>query len=188
MANDLAAKADLELELGPVDIDLAAKIDLLGNDLKDKIEALERAKPRARYQTVYGAGTIPAGGITSGGASLAVDNPPAGRLWLVQWVAVFPAAAPFTPVANLNAIICVGTPPVGAGGQMPSAIRLNPADMVIPAQAVPSSVDVPSKVAVDSQQSLYAILAGTGLGAAGTVYMLCAGVLDVPDKEEVYFW
>lgn len=171
--------------MGPVEIDLAARIDKLGSDLRQR---LDERTPHGRYLVVYGSGAIPAGGITSGGASLAIDNPPPGRLWLVQWVAVFPVAAPFTTVANLNAIICVGRAPVGPGGQMPPAIQLNPSDIVIPAQPVPASINVPDKTIVTSQMSLYAILAGAGLGAAGTSYMVTAGVIDVPESEEVLFW
>lgn len=190
MADGLGARAELEVDAGRLgDIDVSAFVDLFGDRMKRELDAREK-QPRGRYLTLFGSCQIPAGGPPAGGAPMATNpaSPPAGRLWLVQWVAIFPTLAPFVTVVNLNAIICVGRSPVGPGGAMPAVVQVNPADIVVPAQPVPASVNVPDKTIVSSRHSLYVVLFGAGLGAAGTNYMFTAGVLDTEDKEEVYFW
>lgn len=190
MANDLGARAELEVDLGETEIDLAARIDVLGKDIGARLARLEDKTPRGRYQVIYGSVAVPAAGVPTGGLPMVTNppSPPPNRMWLVQWAAVFPVAAPFTAVANLNAIICVGRPPVGPGGGAPAVTTLSPGDIVIPNQAVPDTINVPDKTVVRSSTALYAILSGAGLGAAGTTYMMTVGVIDVADSEEALFW
>lgn len=192
MADGLGARAELEVNAGPLgEFDLAAVVDLFGDRMRHELaESRAESVKRGRYHTIFGAGQIPAGGAPAGGAAMSANpaSPPTGRLWLLQWVAIFPTQAPFVAVANLAAIICVGRAPVGPGGAMPSAINVNPSDIVVPAVALPAAVNVPDKTVVTSRHNLYVVMSGAGLGPAGTNYMFTAGVLDVEDREEVYFW
>lgn len=184
----LGVRAELEVDAGPVELDLAARIDTLGSNIRRELEALK--KPHGRYQMVYGAAAVPAGGIAAGGLALVAnpDGPPPGLIWLVQWVSIFPTATPFAAVANLNAIVCVGRAPAGSGGAAPGSIAVNGSDIVVPGQPVPAAINVPDKTVVLPQEQLYVVLNGGGLGAAGTQYMFTAAVISAKQSEEVYFW
>lgn len=175
---------------GSVMVDLATKDDLAEHHRR--LKDLFPEKPRGRYYSIYGAGATTAAFAGSGPIAVSVNPPfpPAGRLWFVQWVAVFRNGLPAEPtIANLNSAIMVGRAPIGPGGPIAAAISgaVSDADVVVPGLAVPSNYNVPDKTVVKSETGIYVVLSGAGL-AASTTYVISAGVIDVPDNEEVYFW
>jgi hypothetical protein len=171
---------------GGVLVDLATRDDIEGfhRKLAEKL-----VPPHAKYFPVSGSGATAAGFSGSGPIAVAFNpqSPPPGRLWSVQWVAVWVGTTPAAgAVANLFAAVCVGNSQVGAGGP-PRALTANISDVVIPGQAVPSGINVPDKTIVKPDTQLYVLFGGAGL-AASTVYNCTAGVLDMPATDEATLW
>jgi hypothetical protein len=171
---------------GDVVIDLATKGDLAEHHEKMR-KLLE--KPAGVYYTVQGSGTT---GATPGSGPIAiVFDPPGpgnGRLWLVQWAAVWVATSPAAvAVVNLNAALMVGRAPLGPGGQLGATFTPNNSDPVAPGQPVPAAISVPDKTVVKRQWQLYMLLAGAGL-VANTTYNMSAGVVDLPATAEALLW
>lgn len=172
-------------------IDLATAADL--EEHHRRLERLVPETPRGRYYMIAGNG-VTASGFAAPAAGLGIavaftpSSPPGGRLWFLQWVAVFVGLNPAQGAqANVFAAICVGRSFSGPSQTVAPAQAPNLGDIVVPGQAVPAAINVPDKTVVKAEQQLYALLQGSGL-AASTAYNLVAGVVDVPDQDEVYFW
>src|SRR5215467_4114305 len=129
---------------GGVTLDVATRDDLAKHheSLRERIEA---RVPRGKYYMVQGSGATTSGFSGSGpiAISFTPQSPPAGRLWFVQWVAVWVGSNPATTaVANLFASLAVGRCPTGPGAPIAAAIVPNVADPVVPGQAVPAPISV----------------------------------------------
>lgn len=182
--------SDRTLRLDPeaLDFGLASRRDLQRYHA-GLAELLE--PPRGVYRRIMATGTTSAGFSGSGPTAITFTpgSPPAGRIWAIQWLAVWVGLTPAGPaVANLNAALMVGSARVGGGQQQaPNAVLVNLDDVVVPGLAVPSAVSVPDASIVNSQEILYLLLAGSGL-AASTMYCARAGLLDLPDIPEALLW
>lgn len=172
---------------GDISIDLATKDDVLSlhRGLAEQLKP-----PAGAYYRIYATGQTATGFSGSGPIAICFTpfSPPAGRIWAVQWVALWVGTSPANPAtANLNAALMIGRSPVGPGGPPGASFTPSNSDVVVPGQTVPASITVPDKTIVYHADQLYAILAGSGL-AASTVYNASAGVLDLPDKAEALLW
>jgi|SRR5215469_17052754 len=169
-------------------VDLATKDDL---DKHHRKLAEVFTPPRGRVYRPWATASTTSGFSGSGPIYLTFDppRPPAGRMWLAQWVAIWVGTSPAAgAVANLFAAFAIGRAPVGANASFGAAgLPVNVADVVIPGQAVPSSINIPDKTQVGKQDAAYVILQGSGL-AASTIYNATLGVLEMDDKEEAFFW
>lgn len=171
---------------GDFDIDLLAKRE----DVEKLHRAILESKPRGRYYAISGTTANTAAQPGPIAISFTPQSPPAGRLWFVEWVAIWQANTQAGllagTIANLFAAVCVGNCPVGPGGPNARAVNVNASDIVVPGNAIPSSISVPDKTVVKSQAELYILVGGSGL--TSTQFNCTAGVVDVPDDDEVYFW
>lgn len=171
---------------GDFDVDLLATRE----DVQRLHKALVESKPRGKYYVISGATTNTAAQPGPIAISFTPQSPPAGRLWLVEWIAVWQANTQAGllagAIANLFAAVCVGNCPVGPGGPNARAVNINANDIVVPANAIPGAISVPDKTVVKSQLQLYILIGGSGL--TSTNFNCTAGVVDVPDDDEVYFW
>src|SRR5215831_17259712 len=142
---------------GSVAIDVATREDLAKHH--DKLrEMLEGRRPAGRYYMIEGSGTTTAGFSGSGpiAVSFTPQSPPGGRRWYVEWLAIWVGTNPATAaVANLFGAVMVGRCPTGPGAPIAAPIVPAVADVVVPGQVVPSSISIPDKTIVKSQQQLY---------------------------------
>lgn len=150
-------------------------------------------KPHGRIRRPFASGATGSGFSGAGPVYLTFDPiaPPGGRMWLVQWVAVWVGSTPAAgAVANLFAALAVGNAPRGSlSDTLVTGPAVNLADVVGAGFTVPtgSQGSMPDKVWVSPQDQLYLILQGSGL-AASTRYSATAGVLDLPDTPEALLW
>ena len=173
-----------------VALDLASKEDLAAHH--QRLEKLFPDIPRGWYVRAVATAVVPTGGLVSGNLVAGfVPRPPIGKMWFLQWLAVVQGQAVASAVvANAFASLMVGRSPVGPGAQSQSGTGpvADPGEMVLPGLAVPSNASVPDKTVVRWGEEAYLLIAGSGVGAAGTTYNAVLGVLEVPDVESAYFW
>jgi hypothetical protein len=186
-------EVEVHADAGPLHVEaeaaLATKADL---DRYHRRLAACLEPPRGKYEELYATGRTGSGFSGSGPIAFAFAPaaPPPGRLWLIQWVAIWVGTNPAVgAVASLFAAVMVGQSPAGAGtpGAVATSVTPNLTDVRIPGQAVPAAVNVPDKTIVKPQQQFYILLGGLGL-AASTVYNASAGVLDLPETAEAILW
>lgn len=177
----------IDIEAG-VEISLGQRMDRLSaamDELRDAVRHPERFRADCRAYRLTANCSTTSAFTGSGPIGMLIGKPPAGRLWLVQWVSVFVGttlAAGTT--ANLNVATMTGRCPVGESAVQAGALpesAINVGDVVIPTQAVPNTpTGTPDIVVVKPEEALYLLLGGSGL-AASTTYNAVASVVDVPD-------
>lgn len=162
---------------GGIEIDVATRDDIEQHHdwLKGRL-----GQRRAEYKE------LPGGVATNSNNPLLIDfgQPPAGRLWAAQWLAIF-ADDPFgSAIANVTACLFVGVPRYTGAGL---SYSINDARM--PALAVPASQNVPDSVLARGGQHIFVVLKGSGLAAGTTVgYNANLGVLVAEDSDETRAW
>lgn len=171
---------------GDFDVELLARRE----DVQALHEELKAQHPQGKYYMISGATANTAAQPGPIALSFTPQSPPAGRLWFVQWVAIWQANSQAGllagAIANLFAAVCVGNCPVGPGGPSARAVNVNASDIVVPGNAVPGGINIPDKTVVKSQVELYVLIGGSGLSSV--TYNASAGIIDVPDVPEAYFW
>lgn len=176
---------EAELKAGP--IDLAAQIGAKLDRISEQLDALGQRS--ARYLTTFGAATTPSSVPSVFALTPNPNGPPAGRLWSLEWVAVYASvASPFNPISSLFWALCIGRAPVqssGGGGSVSGPIELS--DVVAPSQIAPGVFTVPDKTFVRPQEDLYVVMGGTGM-VGSTIYCVSCGVIEMPNTAEAYFW
>jgi hypothetical protein len=173
---------EVQLEAG-VSIDLATRADLaaaherLAGQLPGLVEADYEIKPA---YAVTGTPTKP--------LLLDFGAPPAGLLWLVEFVSVWgvdpTGNGSVAAIANVSGALFVGRILVPDAIATPT-IQAEHDRVAVPAFAVPSAFEPPGRVFVRYPDRLYALLSGSGLAAGASVYHATAGVLKATDTRRV---
>lgn len=170
---------------GGMVIDVATKDDLAAHHRM--LADLTGGRQEGDYVPLFGSSTAPAG-IGTGPLVIPLSprSPAAGKVWALQYLAIFTIIAG-PVIANLNAALLIGQSPIGPGGAHPApgAIRLDPQEVVLPGLAVPTAggVIIPGKVLIRAAEQVYCVLQGAGL-VVGTVYQATASVLEAPVSRE----
>jgi len=175
---------------GDVVIDVATKADLAEHH--DRLRTMME-RPHGHIRRPIASGATGAGFAGSGPVYLLFEpaSPPAGRIWMVQYVSVWVGLTPSAgATANLFATFAVGNAPRGSQSDiLVAGPAINIGDIVAPGLVVPTgaSGDMPDRVIVQSEDQAYVILQGSAL-AASTRYSATMGVLDLPDTPEALLW
>jgi hypothetical protein len=171
---------------GGVMIDLATAEDVeRGHDRIAKL--LER--PHARFFRAFG-GRPPRAASVPFVIQLQPSRPPGGMMWLVQWVATMgddPTVS--TAIANVRAALFAGNVPTDAslgGGATPIGVDFG--GTLMTGIIVPSTLTVPDKSVVYSNEDLYAMIAGTGTVAGAGNYRVVVGIIELPQTPEALMW
>lgn len=165
-------------------IDIATKEDVV--DHHRRLEKL-LSRPQAQGR-LLAAGTVSGNPVTNA-PYLSLQKPPAGSLWIVQWVRT-QQNDPGTAAANVNMVGYLGSGalgkqvPVSAGGTGGEDANAFTAPL-----AVPSLTGMPDKIVVYPTQELYFLVIGTaGNIGAGVNYKVTVGVLQVVNSPEALTW
>lgn len=173
----------MELRLaGGAVIDLATREDLAA-EMAAIRDVLER--PHGRFQRASN-GKAPL--AANHAFAISLGKPPAGMLWLVQYVLLMgDDPTNTTTIANVRAGVFVGSS--GPDSSILNAAQLDAPGCIVPALSVPSLTAVPDKTVVHTNEELYAVFFGTGLSAgASGGYHFNAGLLELPQKAEALLW
>jgi len=171
---------------GGVVVDVATRDDLAAHHRM--LAELAGKREEGDYVPLFGSSTAPAG-IGSGPLVIPLSprSPAAGRVWALQYLAIFTGDGAGAIIANLNATVLIGRSPIGPGGAhpAPAAITIDPQEVVLPGLSVPTAggIIVPGKLLVRASEQVYAVLRGSGL-VVGTVYQLAASVLEAEATRE----
>lgn len=138
----------------------------------------DRLKPRrASYRVLTG--SAPIVDAVSGLLLIDLGGPPAGLLWALQWIAVFPDPTA-TSTGGTTAVLCVGIPTQRG--------VLNVGDVVIPQIVVPGQSNLPDSVLARGGQHAYAVLSGA-LSTDTIANFFCnVGALVGDDAPETTAW
>lgn len=185
----MAAKAGVDVEIGPLELEAILKLGDRLDDYLTRIDRAEARKKEAKAQRLFGDVKTTAGFSGSGPIAIYIEKPPAGHIFIVQWVTAWVGVSVAAgTTANLNMAVMSGQCPVGPSGFVGRAVPVNVSDLIIPTQAVPNPpTGTPDGAIVKPDQQLYVLLGGSGL-AASTQYNAAAGVFVVPDIPEALFW
>ena len=172
---------------GGVVIDVATKDDL---DRHHKaIESMVKgSRQEGDYIPLFGSSTAPAG-IGSGPLVIPFSprSPAAGKVWAVQYLAIFTGDGAGPVIATLNASVLIGRSPVGPGGAHPApgGLNIDPQEVCLPGLSVPTAggIIVPGKLLCRASEQIYCVLRGAGL-VVGTVYQATASVLETEATRE----
>jgi hypothetical protein len=186
-ADSRLRSALMEVRLaGGVMVDLASRDDLEGGfDRLAKV--LER--PHGRYQRLFG-GRPPRAGNLPFVVQLQPSRPPGGMMWVLEYVIVMgddPTVS--TAIANVRAALLAGNIPPDAslGGNAP----ITGADfggVIQSGIVVPSTITLPDKAIVYSNEDLYAVIGGTGTIAGAANYRVVIGCLELPQTAAALLW
>ena len=175
----------MEVQLaGSVEVDLATRDDLdrfhqrIADKFPELVEADYEIKPAG----------VPSGAAPTRPLLLDFGAPPAGTLWLVEFVSVSGADptgnGSTAAIANVSGALFSGRILVPDAIVTPT-IQAEHDRLLVPAFAVPSAFEVPGRVFVRYPDHLYALLSGSGLAAGASVYHATAGVLKADDRRRV---
>ena len=159
-----------------IEIDLASREDLERHH--DWLRQRLGDRREAKYRVLSGSvapGTAPL--LLRVGAS-----PPAGLLYVVQWVAIFGDDDTKAAITNVGASLRIGVPrsPASAVGGV---------ETIIPGLAVPSVANVPDAVFCAPGQQIYVVIGGTASGSGSTNdWNANVGVLVVEDTDAARAW
>lgn len=172
---------------GGVTIDVATKKDVAAHH--DRLAALLE-RPHARFHRYSGGGPPRATNLPTV-IRLDTPKPPAGWMWLLQWVAITgddPTVS--AAIANVRAALFVGARPNDAAIPNPPASGLDYAGCILPGISVPTpnAITIPDKNVVYTEEEVYAVLAGTGLVAGAAFYHLLVGVVEIPQRPDALMW
>lgn len=164
---------------GGVHVDIATRDDV------EEIHRRHRPKPhRAGYRAL-------SNGAQAGTGPLLIDfgEPPAGKLYVAQWLTIFPdtpfLGASNATVANVSAALFAGIP----RGQSGAGLVYSIGDVIQGGLLVPSNTNLPDDAIAHGGQHLYVVLAGSGLAAGTSVgYNANCGVLIADDDPETIAW
>lgn len=153
----------------------------------DTSEDAERRHRELRKQLSRSAGYR---ALSAGAASIAgqllldFGAPPAGKMYVAQWLTVF-GDTPFgAAIANVSAALCAGLP----HGQSGSGLTYSQADVIQAALPVPANVNLPDDAIAHGGQHLYVVLAGSGLPGTIVNFNANCGVLIADDDPETVAW
>lgn len=178
--------AEITIAGGAV-IDVATRSDL--DQHHDKLSRLFPPPAVVEFEIKpTGQPSSPNGVATTRPLVLDFGGPPAGNLWLIEWITVIGNDAlnggVTTAIANVVAAVFIG-PPVKPDALVPSSILSDNSRLVVPAFAVPSTQQLPDKAFVRGQDHLYVLVGGSGVVAGSAFYRATAGVLKAADRPEI---
>lgn len=171
---------EVTLEAG-VSIDLATRDDIAQHHrwLQDRL-----GKPWAEYKVLSGFVAKPAGA----GNPVLIDlgGPPAGLVYALQWVSVFPDVPGQGAISNVFATLYAGA--FSLLGAVPNT---RPDDVVMPGMVVPTAggQSVPDAVFCRAGQKVFVTLTGSSINGSGTANQWNAnvGVLVKRDEPSSYW-
>lgn len=160
--------------VGGATVDIATCNDL--DRHHDKMRDMLPKKQEADYQPLFGS-YVAVVGATTIAIPFNPGKPPGGKLWGVQWVSVFTTGFGGV-IPNVTFAICIGNCPPPSNNA-----KVNPSDIVYPANSFPAAINVPAKTLIRPTEQLYVLLQGSGL-VAGTIYNATAAVLETDFNRE----
>lgn len=169
---------------GGVMVDLATKQDTDAHHAR--LRAL-LARPQVRARRLPG--FITTGAVITRAPIITLQHPPAGALWVVQWIRT-QQADPITAVAAASMVGYIGAS-AAVQNQLASASAAggDDANAFTNGLAVPSLTNLPDKVVVYTQEELFFAIIGTSANiGVSTKYGVIVGVLEVPNTPEALTW